>query len=64
MRAPVWMLGCVRAGAPSPRRCADGFLSHLRTVKPVRGVNVDSGGRPDGNFHPKTSVMTSLVAGT
>jgi hypothetical protein len=31
-------------------------------VKPVRGVNADMGGRPDdGNFHPKMSVMRSLV---
>jgi hypothetical protein len=46
---------------------ADGFLPRLRTIKPVRGVNADARrhpndvrGRPDGNFHPKLSVMTSL----
>jgi hypothetical protein len=44
-----------------PNVRADGFLPHSRTVKPVHGVNVDAGGRPDGNFHPKTSVMTSMT---
>jgi hypothetical protein len=29
--------------------------------KPIRGVNADAGGRPDGNFNPKTSVMTTLL---
>jgi hypothetical protein len=32
-------LGCVRA---------DGFLLRQRMVKPVREVNTDAGGRPDG----------------
>jgi hypothetical protein len=57
----------MRASARTPmsartRPCvlADGFLPHPRTVKPVREVNADAGGRPDGNFHPKTFVMTSL----
>jgi hypothetical protein len=36
---------------PSVR--ADGFLPRPRTVKPVRVVNANAGGRPDGNFHPK-----------
>jgi hypothetical protein len=53
---------------PSVR--ADGFLPRPWTVKPVRGVKAvaavvwtTSGwkGCPDGNFHPKTSVMTSLL---
>jgi hypothetical protein len=30
-------------------------------VKPRPRVNVDAGERPDGHFHPKTSVMTSLA---
>jgi hypothetical protein len=30
------------------------FLPHPR-------VTADAGGRPDGHFHPKTSVMTSLI---
>jgi hypothetical protein len=37
-----------------------GFFSHLR-VKPHPRVNADGGGRPDGHFYPKTSIMTSLV---
>jgi glutaminase len=28
------------------------------------GVIADAGGRPDGNFHPKTSVMTTLCGAT
>jgi hypothetical protein len=27
----------------------------------IRRINTDAGGRPEGNFHPKTSVMTSLM---
>jgi hypothetical protein len=29
----------------------------------IRGVNADAGGRPDGNFHPKASIMTTLPDG-
>jgi hypothetical protein len=39
---------------------ADRFLLRPRTVKPIRGVNADAGERPDSNFHPKTSIITSL----
>jgi hypothetical protein len=38
------------------------FLLRPR-VKPCPQVNADAGGRLDGHFHPKTSIMTSL-AGT
>jgi hypothetical protein len=39
------------------------FLPRLR-VKPRTRINADAGGRPDGHFHPKTSVMTSLADDT
>jgi hypothetical protein len=42
-----------------PRECV--VVSARTDFYRVRGVNADAGGRPDGNFHPKTSVMTSLV---
>jgi hypothetical protein len=37
------------------------FLPRPRVI-PCPRVTMDAGGRPDGHFHPKTSVMTSLPA--
>jgi hypothetical protein len=65
---------CVRADAhvradagvrPHRRAMSTRTLGWVRADAPqlpcVRRVNADAGGRPDGNFHPKTSVMTSLL---
>jgi hypothetical protein len=27
----------------------------------VRGINADAGGHPNGNFHPESSFMTSVL---
>jgi hypothetical protein len=60
--------GRARSTRTHPSVRTDGFLPRPRTVKPVRRINTDASGRlddvrgrPDGNFHPETSIMTSLL---
>jgi hypothetical protein len=52
-------VGCPhgRVHASAPRPC--GHESMPARTRPR--INADAGRRPDGHFHPKTSVMTSLA---
>jgi hypothetical protein len=52
--------GCVRADATT-RSHGRAPASARTDFYRVRGVNADASGRPDGNFHPKMSFMTSLI---